>query len=479
MVLIAYGTSSIGDFSSSSKKAVDDLIIAVVLPLTGAKSKFGNDLLQGIILGLTDLKTPAEFYYFSSSKLVNNKTTIEFLLNHLPPSNPISSRKNQQSSSNKIILQITDNQGSTQLGADLASDLLSSRASILIGGLSSDESTIYSQIADKFNKMFISLIPKTIDNLENHSTTVSFALTHDFQAYILGRYLNNTFNIQTNDIAVVLDNYRKHLNHSIVDNFLTGIYNDRYHPKQSENLSFVQEKSDNNSSLSSFNSNNSNKPYLDISSVFDLGKVMDKIKIFNQSGSDKIIKDFCQKIINNSSKIVFISENRSSSKAVISGLNHLGFNGLIVGLDYWDHPDISKDQAFKNIIFASQYNQNIFGQDFLNNHRLYKSANPFEYTHPSVLLALGYDLINWIKQLYISTQTIRLDPWFRFIYSNHIQARSSFSTHSDDQTTYRLGVDRFIQKPLIINRIITVNNLFFANNNAISDQLIFTPKLDL
>lgn len=151
-------------------KKIDNLKVGVLLPLSGAHSSLGLQIIGGMQLALAQ-----------HAKLPHRDWA------------------------RKIHLLVRDTQGLTSRGEQLATELLSlKRAHVLIGGLSATESLTYAQLTQSHEKMLISLLPRHIQGLTSLPYAFSFASSYSWQIRLLGAHLTGDLKLQPHQVALVV-----------------------------------------------------------------------------------------------------------------------------------------------------------------------------------------------------------------------------------------------------------------------------------
>ena len=423
-----------------SKKTIDDLVVAAVLPLSGIKAQFGKELLNGIIFGLSD-KNNLEHFELDDYKNINpdmfssNNYSLEF--------NAISSDKKNKSDSNnqqKIILIIKDNEGDINKGEKYVKDLLTtSRATVIIGGFSSDETYRYSTIANNYNAMYISLLSAYNKNLSDHEKTVVFKSSHDFQINLLAQYFSTKYNIKKKESVILVKDKYSDESKNLISSFYKAFSGNQDHQVDKNDHNDQNNQSDKHSNMLSFVEKNN--------LVIDTNDLNNTY--YENDANNKLFN-----IIDKQIKLLVVCLSARNSYDYIKKLYNEGYKGFIAGLDFLDHPLIKNNKTLADVVFISQYDQSLFNSDIVNDYKLFKSIVYPKLSNnldPNQLVAYGFDVINWIKNLYITFNTTRLSPWLHFINSNVLWSESMMSTVSNDRVWYKLGADRHIKRQLVIS----------------------------
>jgi len=152
-----------------SKKAVDNLKVGLLLPFSSGGGEYAQEILEGIQHALSPV-----------------------LWQNSPALTAVAGFGRQKEYYNKVELIIRDHQGDHQRAKQLAEQLYTEdRVSILIGGLSSLESQAYSDIAQKHQRLFISLLPRWIEGFATQPYSISFTASYGWQAKVIADYLIN------------------------------------------------------------------------------------------------------------------------------------------------------------------------------------------------------------------------------------------------------------------------------------------------
>lgn len=370
------------------EKAVDDLLVGVVLDLSGHNASFGQQILDGMESALSPL---------AREKLINQR--LHYPLFH------------------KMKLMVRDHGGDLEKGKMFVDELYTDhRAAVVVGGLSNLESQSYAEISSRRAKIFISLLPKTLLEFNEHSRSLSFASSYRWQLKIIAQHLKN-----------------QQIKHP------TLIVSETTAQDQISETT-AQQIADFSQSLSS------------LIIPDQVISVTDTVHKLNQDSQDhrhehnKVIPSplyvIAQDIVNSQVEVVVVTLGLRDSKELLEYLQKLSFQGHIYGLDYWDHPSFRPTQLNLNIHYVVQYDQNFLSDDFKELY-YYHTQN-----QPTVLSALGYDVSCFILHLYQQTKTTRIPPFLRLMEKNQlIQAPASFAGQ------YRRSDHHFIERQMVLRSL--------------------------
>ena len=370
------------------EKAVDDLWIGVVLPLTGHNSAYGQQILQGMESALSPL---------SHTKLAQT-------LQHYPLFH-------------KVKLLVRDHGGDIDKGKLLVDELYTEhRVSVVVGGLSTLESQNYAEISSRRAKIFISLLPKTLPNLHQHSRAISFASNYPWQLKVIAQYLKSK--ASPPPVLVTSDQLDEHH----ISSFFNILNPLSTHDTPS------QPTLDQNPRIINIDTNLlSHPPHQEDSQTTQLVSPMQAA---------------AQEIYSTQTEVVVITLGLKQSKALLNELQNLGFTGSIYGLDYWDHPSFRLSRHAMDIHYVVQYDTTFFSEDFKQVYYFHTQ------TQPTVLSALGYDVTFFLLHLYQQTKSIRIPPFLQLIENNQIiQTPASFAG------LYRRSPHHFIERKMVLRSL--------------------------
>ena len=375
--------SSLPFIASSPEKKIDDLRVGVVLPLSGAQGSWGLELLNGINHSLS---------------LFPKKEEDTSLL----PSTWEQELKELKQWSRKIKLFIRDTKSLASLGESQAEELLSQeRVHVLLGGLSSTESLAYSQISKRYEKMFLSLLPRLSPGLSlDHKYSFSFLGNYKFQTELLRAYLKNHLNFLPQHIGLVLKEGNPDQKHPLLEALTPTLTSE-------ENPSKIFQVP------------------LPATSKNSLG--------FWHTEAQKIIKSQLQALI------ITLSWNPALS--LLKALKKQDYQGTVLGLDSWDHPGFFKQTS--SFTFPLRhllpYQPELFTPAF---SALISSSS----TPPSTLEAIGYDAMMWLVHLYKKSQSARVAALMHHIYSP-LEVKHGSSAESE---IYLMGKDQALRKSMVL-----------------------------
>ena len=371
------------------EKAIDDLKVGVVLPLSGDNSSFGKEILEGMESALSPL---------SREKLKQ--------------------RGEHYSLFSKVKLIVRDHGGDIEKGKELAHELYADhRATFVVGGLSTLESQGYAEISSKRAGLFISLLPRTLEGLDDHSRAISFSSSYPWQLKLIARYLGASFPDLPNEKLIVVTSEsilapRKRATHQKFTDFF-----DSLSPTTADQANRKDAHSDWWQQVMSVDDMRNQNPHM---------------------GPDLFMM-IARKILATNPKVLVITLGLHQSKRLLTALKNLGFTGSIYGLDYWDHPAFRNHQLAQNIHYVVQYDPSFFTDDFQEIFYFHNQSKP------TVLSALGYDVIFFILSLFQQAKSTRIPPFLRLIEGGKvIHAPASFDE------TYRRGPDHFLERKMIL-----------------------------
>ena len=384
------------------EKAIDDLKVGIILPLSGANRSIGQEILSGLESALSPLameKAKDRGDYFSLH--------------------------------NKIKIEVRDNQGNLDLGKTLADELYTNtRVSFLIGGLSLIESLSYAEISSRRGKMFISLLPKSLEGfLSTHTRAFSFSSSYHWQLRLLAQFLG-------------------YYSPGILDHLLL-IVEDPIHSSESSTMETTQQFF-HDFSLASEPSGTIHLDtkklkalvwghaisYADIAQALP-PKSHNNLPIPQQES--KILDQMIDKIFRKKTEVVVIHLGLTRSMLLLQKLKSRNFQGDIYGLDYWDHPSFRPVQLGLKTHYVVQYDQDFFDEDFKEVYYFHTQSAP------TLLAALGYDVMFFILSLYQRAKSIRIPPFLRLIEGQQI-----ITAPASLAGVYRRSQDHSLERKMIL-----------------------------
>lgn len=399
------------------EKAVDDLWVGVVLPLSGDNASFGQQILSGMRSALSPL---------SKAKLT--QAGYHYPLFH------------------KIKLIVRDHGGDIEQGKLLVDELYTEhRAAVVVGGLSTLESASYADISSRRAKIFISLIPKTLPNLKQHSRAISFASSYAWQLKVIAQHLKSTSSappmLVISDSMSRMKGTRAH--HMITDFFISaGATSTSAPPDLNDFTDHIMSVADSTFKLQPKDPELSPEP-------------------------NAAMQAMAASIHNTQTQVLVMMLGLKESKQLLHELHQLSFKGRIYGLDYWDHPSFSAPQLDLDIHYVIQYDQSFFSEDFKD---IYYAQTQ---TEPTVLAALGYDVTYFLLQLYQQTKSTRIPPFLQLIERNQlIRAPASFAG------IYRRSEHHYIQRPMVLRSLHSSSHRIIGDMNAQVDPIMTPHHLD-
>ncbi|MCY4380112.1 MAG: ABC transporter substrate-binding protein [Proteobacteria bacterium] len=368
------------------EKAVDDLKIGVLLPLTGAGATFSQTILNGLESALSPLA------------MTKNKVNGQHHDLH-----------------EKIKLIVRDHKGDLTLAKKLADELyIDDRVSFLVGGLSEIESSHYAELSSLRGKMFISLLPKNIEGLAQHSRSLSFSSSYDWQLKVIAQHLNRQLPLSSvNQVTLVIANTIKGPRPPHIQKMVTSFFN--YLTEQP--LANIWQH---------------------VISVEDNTVMTQNSHEYSQN-NHTALEQIAQSLMARKTQVAVIALGLSDSIYLLDILEKLNYQGSVYGLDYWEHPSFRPSKSPLNIHYVVSYDQSFLSKDFREIYFFHTGEKP------SVLAALGFDVASFIMSLYSQTKSVRIPPFLRLIEGQKIMtAPASF------QGTYRRGEDHFIERKMVL-----------------------------
>lgn len=387
------------------EKAVDDLWVGVVLPLSGDNASFGQQILSGMHSALSPL-----------SKAQLTRAGYHYPLFH------------------KIKLIVRDHGGDIEQGKLLVDELYTEhRVAVVVGGLSTLESASYAEISSRRAKIFISLIPKTLHNLKQHSRAISFASSYAWQLKVIAQHLQS---IGSPPPTLVISDAINSLTTSGQRHMITDFF-----------TSAGAESTSAQPDLHHFTDQ-----------IISVADTIFKLKATDTEaslGKDAAMKAMAQSIHAAATQVVVITLGLKESKQLLHELHKLAFKGKIYGLDYWDHPSFTSPQLDLDLHYVIQYDESFFGEDFKQVYYFHTQ------TEPTVLAAVGYDVTYFLLQLYQQTKSTRIPPFLQLIERNQlIQAPASFAG------IYRRSEHHYIQRPMVLRSLGSSAHRLIGDMNA-------------
>lgn len=370
------------------EKAIDDLKVGVVLPLSGDNSSFGKEILEGMESALSPL---------SREKL--------------------KLKREHYSLFSKVKLMVRDHGGDIEKGKELAHELYADhRATFVVGGLSTLESQGYAEISSQRAGLFISLLPRTLEGLGDYSRAISFSSSYSWQLKLIAEHLGTSFpDLLPEKMMIVTSESilapRELTTHQKFTDFFDSLSStpDQTDPKQVHSGWWQQVMS------------------------------VDDMRNQHSHMEQDLFVMIAKKILASNPAILVITLGLHQSKRLLTALKSLGFTGSIYGLDYWDHPAFRNHQLAQNIHYVVQYDPSFFTDDFQEIFYFHNQSKP------TVLSALGYDVILFILSLFQQAKSTRIPPFLRLIEGEKvIHAPASFDE------TYRRGPDHFLERKMIL-----------------------------
>lgn len=316
------------------------------------------------------------------------------------------------------------------------------RVNVLVGGLSSFESSEYAQLAQKHGKMFLSLLPKWLEGLSQWKTSVSFASSHGWDAMLAARHLIKERELQPSEILVVIDDLRYAEDLDILKRVHQGISMEQESDASMAvwKLSFLslgqldlglqEYPAETLEKSVSQPESQSNTP--------EIESVNQELNVQQNSTIKRSLSDLSVQMILSRKRAGIIALRAKDSEKLLKSLKQRGSVMELIGLDHWDHPSIRHNPWRMKLHYVVQYDDHFkwqFDQSVSDHGELYA------FEDFSTLELLSYDAILWLASVYSAARTVRVPQLMRVAISG-VRSPSLRGDH------YLLGQDHFMMRSL-------------------------------
>ena len=294
-IFFAFLLAASSGLAYSSNKTVGQLKVGLVLPLSGKMAIYGQEVKDGFAAGLTD--------YITESKK-NDKEI-------------------------KVIYK--DNRSSASHAKKVAEELIKKqRVSVLIGGFSSLESTALADLAQAYNKIFISLMSKDIDNISKKINTFMLSSSYRWQAEIAAEYVAKFEKSQIITVIMPENADRK-------VNLIASAFSKSIIKKSTKRL--IRAELEKKPELPEPMGLESQSDFATDLAVDESGETtaekQNKLDVKPIDPKQRYEK-LANQIKKSKSQIIFFPLSWSASAPIIDALVRTEFSGKIIGLEYWE-----------------------------------------------------------------------------------------------------------------------------------------------
>ena len=388
----------------SQGKTIGTLKVGIILPLSGKMAPYGQEIKDSFTL-----------------------STAQAL-------------KKAGKKASSIKLYFEDNRGSTEESKKIAENLLKKkRVSILVGGFSTPESSILSDLAQKYNKIYLSILTKDLSSLSKNKNTFLLTSSYRWQSEVAAQYVGEfdkspsvaivsleDADAKSNLVVSSFSKVLRKVSRASISNILLAKEPEIIEPEPAK----VQAENENTGQPAE--TTGTAEPQDSEANEQDQPPV--------QIDPNLRFVEAAQAIINSKANMVFIPYNWSTSSPIIAELQRKGYKGSILGLEYWE----------SRIAYSTLINMKTI-KAFHVTH--YRSDNiPLEFVSsfqsqfkrsPSALAGLGFDAAQIISQTYFKAKSVRATP---------LRDAMRKTREFDGLLSYlRMGWDRSVERALSIS----------------------------